>query len=111
MAKFKAKICERCRGVGMLHKIGDPDKLCQFCSFYASKPSVVRKWLPGKSCVIDKGTMMEIKGVLAKAPFLNQFREWCVIVVTVGEAMSRVDHEYYLTQFNVRILMKRVSLS
>ena len=109
LAKFKAKICKVCSGVGTLHKDGEPDRFCKFCP--PSRPSVVRKWSPGRACVIDKGMVIEVEGVLVKAPFLNQFREWFVIVVTVGEATHPRTYEYFQEKFNVRILKERVSLS
>ena len=109
LAKFKANICKVCRGFGTLHKAGDEDKLCQWCP--SPRSSVIRKWFPGRACVIDKGTMCETGAVLVKAPFLSQYKEWFVVVATVAEATHPRTHEYYQKQFNVRILMERISLS
>ena len=110
MAKFKARVCKKCRGDGALHKPGDPsDILCQWCP--PPKPSVARKWSPGESCIMDDGKVGSVKGVLVKAPFLSQYKEWFVIVATVDECMSPKDEEYYQRRFNVRILKKRVTLA
>ena len=66
------------------------------------------KFRVGKKCIINKGTLGEIKGVLSKAPY-KIHGEWFVEVTHLAED-TRKDGTYYTRRFTVRAPKDRVTM-